>query len=226
MGESSLILEPDNHVFDVDFEFPQSVKTVALSMSGGVESTLLLKFLIERYGAQNVRVVTGAFKGRRSWEATRTAATARRLGVSMIHVVPQTNEFMTAQTNYQMYLDMKSLYGFDGWFNGTNAKLFSPSNVTSEETVRRLRSDNHFLPFVFLKKYHTVGLYYLKGWEEDLYSSFSCTERGDIHCGKCYCCHERVRGFATIGKVDHAEYAIPWDDILDECFYSDANLVS
>lgn len=224
MGESITLF--DGTVFDVEYNFPSHLKTVALSMSGGVESTLLLKFLIERYGKDNILVVTGGYEGRRSWEAVNTAQTLARLGVKQHLIIPQSKPFMSAQDNYQMYLTTKKRFGYDGWFNGTNAKLFSSSNVTSAATVERLRSDNHFLPFVFLKKQHTIDLYYQKGWEEDLYLSFSCTERADIHCGKCYCCHERVRGFATAHRRDMAPYNVRWDEMLNECFHSDDLLFS
>lgn len=225
MGEGCLTLE-DGIVFDFDYHFPKHLKTVALSMSAGVESTLLCHLLVQRYGAENVYVFSGAFKGRRWWEAANAQKISSILGVTKFYAIDQTSEFMSPQDNWKMYVHTKLKYKYDGWFNGTNAKLFTPSNVTSSDVVNDLYKQNHFLPFVFLKKYHTVGMYYKLGLEDLLYKSHSCTIRSDIHCGECPCCHERVRGFATLGEKDQATYNIEWDKIVDRCYHSDRYLVN
>ena len=217
VGKSSLILQPDNRVYDLEYHFPDHLKTVALSMSGGVESTLLLLLLIDFYGANNIRVFSGEYRGRRSWESVNSKATAKRLGVFNHHSILQHNEFMSPQDNLQMFKTAKAKYEFDSWFNGTNAKMFDKRAVTSQEMVNRLNNIGYYVPFAFLKKEHTVDLYHHIDREEELYSSFSCTLQPHIHCGRCPYCFERVRGFNRLGKKDQATYAREWEDIVKDC---------
>jgi len=227
MGKDRVVLE-DGTVFDLNHHFPNHLKTVILSMSGGVESTLLCYLLVEQYGAKNVRVMSGQYVGRRWWEAANARRLATMIGVhdKNFHAIVQTNQFMSAEDNWNMYMETKRNYIFDGWYNGTNAKLFTPSNVTSKETVKRLYNTNHFLPFAFLEKHQTIDLYYKLGLDDLLYMSYSCTTQSEVHCGKCPCCYERVRGFATLGKKDQATYNVDWDKIVDKCYKSDEHLVN
>jgi 7-cyano-7-deazaguanine synthase in queuosine biosynthesis len=225
MGKDFLTLE-DGIVFDFDYHFPKHLKTVALSMSGGVESTLLCYLLVERYGAENVYVFSGKHDGRRWWEAANSQEISNMLGVTKFYSIPLTLDFMSPQENWKIYARTKLQYKYDGWFNGTNAKLFTPSNVTSSHVVDELYKQNHFLPLVYLKKYHTVGMYYKLGIEDLLYRSYSCSVQSEKHCGKCVCCLERVRGFATLGKRDQSTYSIEWDKIVDQCYHSDRYLVN
>lgn len=217
MGQSSLILQPDGREYDLEHHFPGHLKTVALSMSGGVESTLLLLLLIERYGADNIKVFSGEYSGRRSWESVNAKATAARLGVHQHHSIFQHNPFMSPQDNLQMFKDAKAEYGFDGWFNGTNAKLYSEPGVTSQDVVDRLSKVGYYIPFVFLEKQHTIDLYRHIDREAELYASYSCTLQPHIHCGRCACCIERVSGFAKLGKKDQATYEREWAHMVKDC---------
>ena len=217
VGKSSLILKPDDQEYSLTQHFPDHLKTVALSMSGGVVSTLLLLLLIDFYGAENIRVFSGEYRSRRSWESVNSKATAERLGIRQHHSILQHNEFMSPQDNLQMFKTAKAIYRFDGWFNGTNAKMFDTRAVTSQTIVDKLNKVGYYVPFAFLKKEHTVDLYRHIGREEELYRSFSCTLQPHIHCGKCPCCFERVRGFDRLGKKDQATYAREWEDIVKDC---------
>lgn len=186
-------------------------------MSGGVESTLLLLLLIQLYGADSVIVFSGEYQGRRGWEATNAKTTALRLGVNQHYSIPQTNAFMSPEDNLQMFRDAKRQYKFDGWFNGTNAKLFSKPSVTTQDVVDRLRERGYYIPFVFLEKQHTVDMFFQIGQVKELYSSFSCTVQSQIHCGYCDCCVERIRGFDMLGEKDKATYAKDWDVLVENC---------
>ncbi len=216
MGKGSVTFK-DGTVFNLDENFPDAHR-VALSMSGGVESTLLVSILAERYGAENVLVFSGEYTGRRWWESSHPAAICKQLGIPAHIPVPQTNHHMSPSDNWAMYVRAKQLYNFDIWFNGTNAKLFSGRNVTDPAVVERIEKQGYRVPFVWLEKWQTIELYYLLNRPELLELSHSCTERPPEqgHCGKCYCCHERAWGFHVLGKKDPTTYCIPQEQVVLE----------
>jgi len=221
MGESSVTFK-DGSTYDFDLFFPPPRRygeiKVALSMSGGVESTLLAYILASRYGANNVTVFSGQYEGRRSWESTHPAFICKQLGIEKHIPVPQSNHFMTPNDNWMMFVQSKQLYGFDLWFNGTNAKLFSGRNVVYQDTVERIKAQGYLVPFVWLEKWQTIELYYLLKQPYLLQLAHSCTEQPPEqgHCGKCYCCHERAWGFHTLGKTDPTTYAMPTSHVVRE----------
>ncbi|NBX51968.1 hypothetical protein EBT25_19025, partial [bacterium] len=105
MGKGSVTFK-DGTVFNLEENFPEARK-VALSMSGGVESTLLVSILAERYGAENVLVFSGEYKGRRWWESSHPAAICKQLGIPAHIPVPQTNHHMSPSDNWVMYARAK-----------------------------------------------------------------------------------------------------------------------
>ncbi len=227
MGPSSLILRPDNTVFEVDTQLPGHIRVPGLSLSAGVESTALLLLLIERYGADAIQVFTGKIRGRRAWESVRAEKMARRLGVphNHIHVADDNFRFMSPEENLHLRQLSHQKADCDAWFNGANKLLFSHTWVRTHEHKKRLRDAGFYLPFIDLFKTHTVDVFFRLGKEDILYDTHSCTERGNIHCGQCYCCYERVRAFASIGERDRATYGVDWSEMLDKCFYSDHLIV-
>ena len=218
MGEDCVTFK-DGSTYDFDLFFPPPRKygdiKVALSMSGGVESTLLAYILVSTYGADNVTVFSGQYKGRRSWESTNPAFICRHLGIKKHVPVPQSNHFMSPDDNWMMFVQAKQTYEFDLWFNGTNAKLFSGRNVVDNDTVERIKTQGYLVPFVWLEKWQTIELYYLLKQSYLLQLSHSCTEQPPEqgHCGKCYCCHERAFGFLELGKPDPTTYNIPLEQV-------------
>lgn len=214
MGESSVTFK-DGSTYDLDAHFPPAGR-VALSMSGGVESTLLAAILADRYGTDNIVVFSGQYVGRRWWEASHPVTVCRRLGITDNVAIPQKNYHMAPADNWAMFSFAKQSYIFDLWFNGTNAKLFSGRNVTEQATIDRIKRQGYHVPFVHLEKWQTIELYYLLGKEELLKLSHSCTEQPPTrgHCGKCYCCHERAWGFHSLGKTDPTTYDIPVSQVV------------
>lgn len=215
MGESSVTFK-DGTVYSLEEHFPSDARRVALSMSGGVESTLLACILVERYGKDNVLVFSGQYEGRRWWESTHPAFICKQLGIKQHIPVPQTNHHMSPSDNWAMFSRARQLYNFDLWFNGTNAKLFSGRNVTERDTVERIKRQGYRVPFVWLEKWQTIELYYLLKQPYLIQLAHSCTEQPPEkgHCGKCYCCHERAWGFHTLGKIDPTTYAMPTEHVV------------
>lgn len=216
MTDTKLTLK-DGTTFDFGFEFPAAT-TVALSMSGGIESTLLAAMLASVYRANNVAVFSGQYAGRRHWESTHPKMLCKMLGIDAHFAVPQTNHHMSPTDNWNMFVHAKQEHKFDLWFNGTNAKLFSPSNISNPEDVRAINTLGYMVPFVHLKKHHTIELYYLLDLVWLLEMTHSCTELPPEqgHCGKCYCCHERRYGFHELGVDDITIYRRPSHHVLED----------
>ncbi len=226
LGQSSIIFK-DSVVLDLEKEFPREFTTVGLSMSGGVESTALLLLLIQVYGKENVHVFTGFISGRRQWESENTFKLAQEAGLSphQIHVVDRKYEVMSPKESYDLMIQAKKIVSLDGWFNGINRLLFAQTRTKSAEEIKRINKLGIFLPFIRLYKQHTIEIFFLLDQVDLLYKTFSCTVQKHVHCGNCYCCWERVRGFATIDQKDHAIYGKTWREMLDVCYYSDLLIV-
>lgn len=221
MGQSSLTLF-DGTLFDFEERFPSKYKKVAVSLSSGVESSILLPLLVHVYGAENVYAFTGYIPGRRSWESKIAVKLAEQCGVNNIHVVQDDFRFMDAPEQKRMRDYALRTTPIEAWFVGAHKVRFSPTYyLTDPKLLERYARLNIELPFRGLLKSHTVDLHYQFNTTHLLYQSHSCTENGTMHCGECYCCWERVRGFADGNHKDEATYGVPWEEMLQECFYTD-----
>lgn len=218
----------DGTQLDLRYAFPKGLKTVAMAMSGGVESGILYLLLEKFYGRENVYVFS-AHIDRRSWEAEKARELCQYMGVDLDHFAVVSDNFhdMSPSDNQRLMTTAKAMCNWDGWFNGANKLLFAPTAVITQERKDHIRSQRVFLPFIELLKQNTIELYYMIGREDVLAKTHSCTVNHykDGHCGVCYCCHERARGFAVLGEQDKATYNTDWNSILKECYYSDKHVV-
>lgn len=220
MEEDKLILRPDGQILDLENKFSSKLKTVGVAISGGIESIALLLLLLKRYGNENVKVFTAYIKGRRVWESENASRIAADLGLKHFNVIDAGFRVMSPDEHLVLFNKASEKNAFDGWFLGSNKLLFSHSFKPTAKQTKYMKENRIHTPFIDLYKFHTIDIYFQLGLTEYLYKTFSCTERGDIHCGKCYCCYERVRGFAMLNEVDKASYALSWDEMLDSCYYS------
>ena len=227
MGKGCLTFK-DGTVLDLEQAFPDHLRSVAMAMSGGVESAALYMLLSTTYGQENVSVFSG-YIPRRSWESEKAREFCEYFGVPAYNffILDDNYHDMSPSDNKRMMQTARALCEYDGWFNGANKLLFAPTKIVTQEQKQAVRKANAFLPFIDLLKQHTIEIYYLLGKEDILWRTHSCTVNHykDGHCGKCYCCHERVRGFATLGEQDKATYNVDWDNIVDQCYYSDKHVV-
>jgi 7-cyano-7-deazaguanine synthase in queuosine biosynthesis len=221
----------DGTELNLDYAFPSSLKTVAMSMSGGVESSALFLLLEKFYGKENLYVFSADID-RRSWEAEKAYEICKYLSLDLNRFNKiQDNDFETNLKNKNLTLKLRNKarqnLTFDGWFCGANKLLFSKTKIITEEQKKGVRNDKIYLPFIDLLKHHTIEIFFLLQREDVLERTHSCTVNHFTkgQCGKCYCCHERMRGFASLGKEDPAKYNISREEILENCFYSDKYIV-
>ncbi len=218
----------DGTKLDLDYAFPSKLKTVAMSMSGGVESAALYLLLERFYGKENVYVFS-AHIDRRKWETKKAREICEYLNVNPGHfnVIHDRFNDMSPLENKRLRILASSICNFDGWFNGANKLFFALTKILTPEHKQLVRSENVYLPFIDILKQNSIEIFYLLKREDVLWKTHSCTINTfeDGHCGKCYCCHERVRGFAVLGEKDKATYNVEWANILKECYYSDKHIV-
>ena len=212
---SSITLR-DGTVFNLTEHFPDTSSPVSVACSGGIESTLLLYLLLQVYGANDVHVCTGVVRGRRNWESTNAVRVAQALGATHIH--PVTDNFTTMNPDEQMRMlaKVRQDHSTGNHYIGEALTWYSVNDTSLEAEQRGRLNRGLFLPFIKarLTKRHVIDFYFQLGIESRLAQTHSCTTRGDQHCGICYCCNERVRGFHELGLIDSVTYGESWETIV------------
>lgn len=215
----AVITLQNNKIFDLSAHFPETSYPVGVACTGGIESTILLYLLLQMYGAQNVHVCTGVIHGRREWEAPKAVQMASRLGAIHVHQFDDNFFAMGPDEQLRMRKAARDEYDVINYYIGESPMHYALNHTTPQvEAVSRVNV-NHFLPFIstgFTKR-DVIDLYYQLGVSDLLQHTYSCTAQGDIHCGECYCCLERVRGFDELGVQDPTTYAIDRALIVAEC---------
>lgn len=214
MGGKELTLRPDSRLYDLDYHFPDVEGDVGVSLSSGIESTILLHILCEIYGKRRVKAFSGLIKGRRSWEYQRAYKMSLQLGVFNHYTIDDDFVCMSPAENGKLLRQAVKMTGIQSWFNGAAKLLYHPT-FNNKESAARMRENNVFLPFIELEKKHTIDLYYQYNVEHLLGMTHSCTMVGDKHCGNCVCCFERVRGFVELGIQDPAPYHVSWSAAVE-----------
>ncbi len=212
---SSITLQ-DGTIFSLTEHFPETSLPVSVSCSGGIESSLLLHLLLQIYGTNNVHVCTGIIQGRRTWESTNAVRIAEAIGATHIHTFDDNFIAMNPEEQIRMTAKVRQDHSTGNHYIGEALSWYS-ANHTSEDREERSRINRSvFVPFVRAKltKRHVIDLYYQLGIENLLQYTHSCTNYGEQHCGDCYCCYERVRGFHELGLRDTVTYGESWETIV------------
>lgn len=217
MGALNLILKPGFVDFKIEDLFPDTMQVVGLSGSGGAESTLLMYLLAERYGPENVHVFSGVVHGRRHWESGNAARMAEHIGIKNVHLVDDDFLYMSAREQKRLITRARNHpYNCQGYFIGESLNYFSP-NSTPQPIQEEINRTKHsiYLPFIKarLTKSHIIDIYFQLGIQDILFKTHSCTVQDGTHCGECYCCLERVKGFNDLGLQDKATYDRDWETI-------------
>jgi 7-cyano-7-deazaguanine synthase len=226
-------LGQDKREFDLNKLFPPIPPgNIYIAFTGGVESTLVLYLLLERYPNRNIIPCTWKFGDRRLNEYEHALSMCAHLGVLDKHVLAGYTKDSTKIVNHPKepipYFNKENLVfelmrkqdpDFVVGFTGKNTTLLDPEKITPEEQEKYLVWYDVHRPLLFLDKHHVVDLYYQLGVEDLLLFAHTCYvaieqpnyDRGiiptkDTHCGLCAACIERLEAFDRNGIKDPAIY--------------------
>ena len=220
MGSGSVELGTDNLVFDLEKAFPPLEGNIYFALTGGVESTIVAYLLTKFYNVKNVIACTYRFGDRREWEFPNAAKIAKMFGVKHVEAgyiekfigydaPPTPHSYFNRENAVFDYVraDPKFVAGF----TGKNTTTLDPEVITKEEQAKYLEWFEVHRPFLMMDKHHTLDLFYKFGVEHLLQHTHSCQRRGNVHCGDCHACWERIDAFDRLGRRDPAIYNKDYD---------------
>lgn len=231
MGSGSLsdlfTIGVDNIVVDLDEMFPALPPgNIYVALTGGIESTLVLYLLIEKYSASRVIACTYRFGDRRAWEFGNAKAMAERLGVKHVEAGYLANSIGMAEqlpTPIAYFNRENGVFdnvrkmdpSFVAGFTGKNTTELDPEVVTREEQEKYLVWYNVHRPLLATDKHHSIDLLVKLGAEELLKYTHTCQRGGRGNaCGECHACFERVDAFDRLGMKDPAIYKQDYELIV------------
>lgn len=215
MGQGSLTLS-----------FPElPAGNIYLALSGGVESTILLHLLLEQYPSRKVIPCTYRPPDRRQWEFTNALKISQLFGIGDLHVetspIRKHKPFTTVGeyfNNENRLFDLVRMHDrkYVAGFTGKNTTTLDPEIITPKEQLSYLKQERIYRPFLTFNKVDTVNLFYQYDCVYLLSHTHSCQTRGDIHCGQCHACWERIDAFTQLGKKDPAIYADDYEFLVKQ----------
>lgn len=214
----AIITLQNNKTLDLAVHFPEIDKPVSVACSGGIESTVILHLLLQMYGPDNVHVCTGVIRGRRDWESVNAVRIAQSLGATHIHSIDDNFSVMYPIEQMRLRDTIRNQFSTGNHYIGESLMYYAANHTSvQQEQLTRNNSQRNFLPFIAAQftKRDVIDLSIQLEIGEILGQTHSCTSQGDTHCGQCYCCLERVRGFNEMGMVDSAPYDISWQSIVE-----------
>lgn len=217
MGQGSL---------DLSVAFPPLPKgEIYCALSGGVESTILLHLLIEQYPDRIIHPCTYHGGDRRQWEYHRAIELSIFFNLRKywaetgpLRKLDLNNTPTGYFNNENRIFDLVRCNNpkFAAGFTGKNTTTLDPEIITPEEQIKNLQRYKIHRPFLLLNKVDTVNLYYRFDCAYLLQYTHSCQTRGDIHCGQCHACWERIDAFTQLGKKDPAIYADDYELLVKQ----------
>ena len=213
----------DDLVVDLDELFPELPPgNIYIALTGGVESTILLYLMLEKYSANRIIACTFRFGDRRRWEFGNAKKMADKFGIRHVEAgylensAPLIKELPTSREYFNrenlVFNNIKQQDStFVAGFTGKNTTTLDPENITPEEQSKYLIWYSVHRPFLKMDKHHTIDLFYKLGAENLLGLTQSCQRFGDRHCGDCHACWERIYAFEQLGKKDPAIYQQDYD---------------
>lgn len=241
MGQGCIRIGADSREFDLDKSFPDFPPgNLYIGFTGGVESTILLHILLERYPNHNIIPCTWRFGDRRLHEWDHARSMCEHLGIVHNHIEagylensaviatkPQEPDKYFNKENKLFVNFVDSDPTFVAGFSGKNTTLLDPEKITPEEQRKYVVWFKVHRPFLTYDKHHIVDLYYKMGVEDLLPFTHTCIRaiekqemyvRGvstkHTHCGKCYACIERLEAFDRLGINDPAIYDGDYESLV------------
>lgn len=189
-------IEP-NDIRLINVEIPGAEK-IAVTFSGGIDSTLLLYMLIKDKEEKGLNTEIHCF-------------TATQCGTKIhsrrVLELPEFNGKIIHHTDVENPINesVKPVINgllLDGW------EVFGASNAVPLEQIggryppRPVKNPTNnllHLPFLFLFKYHIVDSYFKLGISHILETTHTCTELEYGACNECFACKEKEWAFKKLG---------------------------
>lgn len=196
---------------EVEVSIPEDATKIAMLLSGGADSAILLYILAQEAKARNIEIMTFTVPrpdGAILYSPSIVDFINQQLSTSIPHPIevgdPTVHHSMQTRSGH---VEIFQKYNVDYVFYGSQSipeelkglDLVYPRRPTSKVYPRT------FCPFFDLTKEHTLDLYYKLGVQDLLKLSHSCTETQVGRCGACYNCLERAWAFTRLGFTDPGE---------------------
>lgn len=200
-----------DNVREVDVSIPNNVKKIAMLLSGGADSAILLYILAQEAKDRNIEIMTFTVPrpdGAILYSPGIVDFINATLGTSIPYPIevgkPDVHHSMQTRSGH---MEIFQKYDVDYVFYGSQS---IPNELQGLELVypRRPTSRTYpktICPFFDLTKEHTLDLYYKLGVPDLLKLSHSCTETQVGRCGACYNCIERAWAFTKLCQTDPGE---------------------
>lgn len=232
------------------------VQKAVVILSGGMDSSIVARLAVAKYGRENVAALTFYYKQKQSVEIERAKAVSSFLGLSAhtvvdlsflgdmvqgvsanivggvamptikdilgdptpVTYVPNRNMIMLSiaaayAESHGAQAVMTGLQSQDeySYWDTTPAFVAAMNSVTGQARKDVIQ---YYAPFQGLSKSDEIGfLKELDGNVQMLKNTITCyNPDGDVSCGECPSCAERIKAFMNCKIVDPVPYAfnIPW----------------
>lgn len=197
----------------INISWPSEAKQVAVAVSGGVDSALLLwmmSMLEPPSGSSMVAVCMQ--RGERTTQfASEIVNRINRLCDKNTKLVPIQCDPGIPHT--KIGYNIKNMMGPDTFQHVMSASTENPpvdlpglAPIRVPLSVRQQNANIWTFPFMHCDKTHTVALIkkHLLDWIFDVANT--CTEKEDKRCSACWQCRERAWAFSQLNLVDPGKY--------------------
>lgn len=193
---------------EIEVSIPEDTKKIAVLLSGGADSAILLYILAQEAKQQNVELMTFTVP-RPDGAILYSPGIVDYLNSVTDLNIPHPIEVGDPSVHHSMqtrsgHSEIFRKYDVDYVFYGSQS---IPEELTGLDLVypkrpARKTFPHTICPFFDLTKEHTLDLYFKLGMTELLKYSHSCTEMQVGRCGACYNCLERAWAFTKLGYTD------------------------
>jgi len=186
-------LEP-NDMRVLNVELPSDREKIALTFSGGMDSTLILYMLLKDKELRKLDTEIHCFTATQCGtkiHAQNLMKLPEFIGKVIHHVDVHNPISESVKPVIRRLLD-------EGWyvFGGSNqVPLESIGGRYPPRPEQNFQNTNLNLPWLFLFKYHILDAYYKLGIQHILPTTHTCTEREYGECGECFACREKDWAF-------------------------------
>jgi hypothetical protein len=196
----------------IEITIPQDARTIAVLVSGGADSAILLYILAHESKKHGVKIVTftvprtdGAYVYSPKIVEIVNALGNFNLPMPISVGNPQCHHSQQTRSGHREILSTRPDidYIYYGSQKVALGLVLENTYILPERPNKAYYAESKSVcPFFDLTKEHTIDMYYKLGIEELLEYSHSCTFTPDGRCNQCYNCVERKWAFDRLGHTD------------------------